>query len=73
LLHTDRTTALISAAKAVDEATFTSRYRTSFLLFPRPGEELMTTEVNLQTLQIEDASLGQLSIPLATLSQLQAQ
>jgi hypothetical protein len=28
---------------------------------------------NLQTLQIEDASLGQLSIPLATLSQLQAQ
>lgn len=52
MLHTDRTSALVVAARELDEAAFAKRYPTSFLLFPRPGEELMTTEVNLQTLHL---------------------
>jgi hypothetical protein len=50
VLHTDRTNALATAAKQLDETTFAQRYGTSFLVFARPGEDLQTTEVEVQKL-----------------------
>ena len=69
MLHTDRTHALIDAAKHLDEITFAQRYKATFLIFPRPGEDFGTTEVQMQAIQVPMDVVTALARPSATLDE----